>query len=148
MGWDTWNSAQDAKAHRTMGDYLTAQFTMTKRDGTRQEVVASAMGWATSSDRSERVWYAALRVRDDATDYRLGFATPADYVVALVVLVNGQWGKRVGYKAMDEIMGPYERACPAVVLDRLTALSDHRMTEFARKWRDQCRANLATVRAA
>lgn len=148
MGWDTWNSAQDAKAHRTMGDYLTAMFTLTKRDGTRQEVIASGMGHATSSMQSERVWYAALRVRDDATDYRLGFATPSDYVVALVVLVNGQWGKRVGYKAMDEIMGPYERCCPAAVLDRLTPLSDHRMTEFARKWRDECRSALVRGRAA
>ena len=142
MGWDTWDSAQDAKAHATIGDYLAAQYTMTCVDGTRQDVVAWRMGWATSSDRSERVWYAALRVRSDASPFGVCFADARDFTTAVVVLVNGQWGRRVGTKGMDEIMGPYERACPVEVLDRLTPLSDHKGGDYARRWRDECRANL------
>jgi len=47
-----------------------------------------------------------------------------------------------GYKDMDECMGPFECDCPARILDLLTD-TDY---EYAKKWREKCRENLARGR--
>lgn len=140
MGWTSWDTKNDKLRHATAADFLAASYTF-ERNGVRSEVVAHRMVGS--------VWYGAVRVRGEADpNYRAMHVNPDDFTTALVVLTEGTWGGRWGEKGMDECMGPYERACPAVVLDRLTALSDHRMTEFARKWRHECRVALARGRAA
>ena len=43
-----------------------------------------------------------------------------------------------GYKDMDESVGPYNYNCPANILDLLTPTD----SEYANKWREQCRKRL------
>lgn len=56
-------------------------------------------------------------------------------VIALVTLIDG-----AGWKTMDESEGPYRTDCPAAILDMLT---DPPPNEYARNWREACRATLA-----
>lgn len=48
-----------------------------------------------------------------------------------------------GYKAVDESMGPVHRDCPASYLDE----ADEPPNEYAREWREACRANAARRKA-
>lgn len=79
-----------------------------------------------------RVYYAALEVTNDLSDYR--------YVICSVCLTCGKrrgdsHGFNFGYKPMDERMGPAYYDCPDSILDLLTPTND---TE-ANDWRDICR---------
>lgn len=140
MGWSSWNSAQDALTCKTAGDYFARSFTM-ESDGAKQQVIAHR--------RVGSVWYVALRVQGEKTPaYRSMFTTPDDYVTALVLLTTGQWGQGFGYKQMDEMMGPSESRCPADLLDMLTPLTDAEFGQYARQWRERCRAGLAAGRRA
>jgi len=51
-----------------------------------------------------------------------------------------------GYKDMDESMGPNISNCPASILDLLTPVEDHPISEeskkWANEWRERCRKNL------
>jgi hypothetical protein len=72
------------------------------------------------------VIYAAVRSRDQKD------------VFALVLLAERQGG--VLYtKPISEDMGPAEDRCPSRILDLLTAPSN----EYARQWRQRCRARAA-----
>jgi hypothetical protein len=72
------------------------------------------------------VIYAAVRSRE------------GDNVFALVLLAERREG--ILYtKPVSEDMGPAEDRCPAHILDLLTAPSN----DWARKWRERCRARLA-----
>lgn len=76
--------------------------------------------------RYGKVIYAAVRSRD------------SDEVFGLVLLTERENG--VLYtKPVSEDMGPLEDRCPARILDLLTAPSN----DWARKWRERCRARLA-----
>lgn len=59
-------------------------------------------------------------------------------VFGMVFLVDARNGE-VGYKDMDESMGPFYYGASKRVLDALTPTTD----ETALKWREQCRAKLA-----
>ena len=52
-----------------------------------------------------------------------------------------------GYKSMDETYGPNIANCPASILDLLTPVEGHPISdeskEWAKKWRERCRKNLA-----
>ncbi len=49
----------------------------------------------------------------------------------------------MGYKDMDESMGPFESECPERILNLLTP-TEH---EYALKWRRRCRENIARKRS-
>jgi hypothetical protein len=53
-----------------------------------------------------------------------------------------------GYKDMSEDMGPNISNCPASILDLLTPVDEHPISdeskEWAKKWRERCRKNLNT----
>jgi hypothetical protein len=75
------------------------------------------------------VIYAAVRSRDERE------------VFALVLLAERRDG--ILYtKPISEDMGPAEDRCPARILDLLTEPSN----DWARKWRERCRARLAKPR--
>jgi len=64
-------------------------------------------------------------------------------VVAFVFLLQ-YWPKdehNIGYKDMDETMGPCEAECPAKILDLLTELLP--TEEYAAAWRAKCREHIA-----
>lgn len=75
------------------------------------------------------VVYAAVRSKD------------GDEVFGLVLLAERKGG--ILYtKPVSEDMGPAEDRCPARILDLLTEPSN----EYARQWRERCRARLARPR--
>lgn len=75
------------------------------------------------------VIYAAVRARDE------------QQIFGLVLLAERQGG--VLYtKPISEDMGPAEDHCPARILDLLTEPSN----DWARQWRERCRAHLAKPR--
>lgn len=76
--------------------------------------------------RCGRVVYAAVR------------AASAGEVFGLVLLTERRHGL-LYTKPVSEDMGPAEDRCPARILDRLTPPSN----EYAREWRERCRARLA-----
>ncbi len=81
------------------------------------------------SARYGTVIYAAVRSRD------------ANDVFGLVLLAERRGG--ILYtKPISEDMGPAEDRCPAHILDLLTAPSN----DWARKWRERCRARLSRPR--
>ena len=67
-------------------------------------------------------------------------------VSALLCLVDynprSRNGHVFGYRSMGEESGPYEYDCPAAILDMLTPTD----SEYARIWRQKCRARLEKVR--
>lgn len=138
MGWTSWNTRQDKLRFPTAGDYLANSYTRTNSEGGKQTVLSHRMVGG--------VWYAALRVEGQpADDYtRAAHPNPADFVTALVVLTEGTWGGQWSEKGMDESMGPasYASRCPAVILNKLTRLNDHKYTEWGRAWRERCRTAL------
>ena len=52
------------------------------------------------------------------------------------------------YKDMDESVGPCESSCPERLLDRLEELVPEPPNEYARQWRERCRAEIATKERA
>jgi hypothetical protein len=75
------------------------------------------------------VIYAAVRARDE------------QQIFGLVLLAERQGG--ILYtKPISEDMGPSEDRCPARILDLLTEPSN----DWARQWRERCRARLAKPR--
>lgn len=88
-----------------------------------------------------RTAYMAVEItrRDKATG-RLDTATRK--VVAFVFLLDYRSSDPdydMGYKDMDESVGPYESECPARILKLLTP-TDH---EYAVQWRQRCWDNIA-----
>jgi hypothetical protein len=89
--------------------------------------------------------YMAVRIK--AADL-----TSSDYVpdaegrvtVGVVVLTDAKGGE-IGWKDMDEGMGPNESSCPAKVLNALSELTPD-AGGHAKDWRARCRANLAARR--
>lgn len=67
--------------------------------------------------------------------------------IALVILTEGQHGGEVGYKDMDETMGPNEDACPVELLDMLSPLKPDAET-YAADWRARCRQRAARAKSS
>ena len=91
------------------------------------------------------VLYAVLE--SDDKDSRFTHDANGKYRTCLVFLINrrtGRDGMNFGYKDICETMGPYECGCPARLLDLLSTTTD----EYANKWRESCRANIAKAKAA
>lgn len=78
-------------------------------------------------------YYAALEITNKATGAR--------QVTARVDVLDyhGRGDHGFCYKSMDEGMGPYHSKCPARILDLLTDAPN----EYAARWREDCRRNLA-----
>lgn len=73
---------------------------------------------------------------------------PKGYTFGLVVLINDRVenGKRreIFYKEMDESQGPNYYDCPESVLSRLSPVESLQgSTEYAKGWRDKCRARIS-----
>ena len=124
MGWLFMRSLG---GHATPKAYLDDQFTYAREDR-RSRVLASGLV-------AMRTYYAAVE--------HITVSTGAREVWALVCLVRynrrDREGFVFGYKDMEESMGPCEDACPAKVLDLLTATDN----AHALNWRSRCRARLA-----
>jgi hypothetical protein len=124
MGWLFMRSLG---GHATPKAYLDDQFTYAREDR-RSRVLASGLV-------AMRTYYAAVE--------HITVSTGAREVWALVCLVRynrrDREGFVFGYKDMEESMGPCEDACPAKVLDLLTATDN----AHALDWRSRCRARLA-----
>ena len=129
MGWTTTCTYSGGGIRR----YLDAEFASDHPDYPRREVLKSAMKGSTE-------YYAALRRTHRDTGKTLTFA--------LVVLVSYKPreadGYTLGWKDMDESMGPYITNCPASILDLL----DPPTNENAKRWREACRARAARVTLA
>jgi len=73
------------------------------------------------------------------------------YVWAAVFMLNytRDYDYNFGYKDMDETYGPNISNCPASILDLLTPLEDHPISDesrgWAAAWRERCRKNLNTT---
>jgi hypothetical protein len=124
MGWLFMRSLGD---HATPKAYLDDQFSYA-RDDHRSRVLVSGLV-------AMRTYYAAVE--------HIIVSTGAREVWALVCLVRynrrDREGFIFGYKDMAESMGPYEDACPARVLDQLTATDNANALD----WRARCRDRLA-----
>lgn len=69
-----------------------------------------------------------------------------EYRGALVILTEDSGGQ-VGYKDMDETMGPNEDACPVDLLDMLSPLKPDAETYVA-DWRARCRQRAARAKSS
>ena len=122
MGWLFMRSLG---GHPTPKAYLDDQFSYAREEH-RSRVLVSGLAM--------RTYYAAVE--------HIIVSTGAREVWALVCLVRynrrDREGFIFGYKDMAESMGPYEDACPARVLDRLTATDNANALD----WRSRCRARL------
>jgi len=129
MGWTTTCTYHGGGIRR----YLDAEFSSDHPDYPRREILKSAMKGSTE-------YYAALRTTSRETDKALTFA--------LVVLVSYKPrepdGYTLGWKDMDESMGPYITNCPVSILELL----DPPVNENAKIWRETCRARAARVKRA
>lgn len=70
-------------------------------------------------------------------------AREPDKVFALVMPFS-RYGDEFIVKEQDEGMGPYDASAPAKILDLLTPTD----SEYANRWRESCRENLAKREAA
>ena len=143
MGWivkSRWNSPQGHAAEKAE---ILKLFTVTA-DAAAQGVAYDVL----QASKVGSTWYVAAKVTGQA--YRPTCYVPdADgtVTVAFVILTsraNGEWG----YKDMDECAGPREAKAPASLLDKLSALQDGDAAQYARAWRDHCRAYAARVKPA
>lgn len=127
MGWTTTCTYRGGGIRR----YLDAEFTSDDPEFPRWEILKSAMKGMTE-------YYAALRRTDRVTGATLTFA--------LVVLVSYKPrdpdGYTLGWKEMDESMGPTIINCPGSLLDLL----DPPTNDNARLWRDSCRGREARLK--
>lgn len=69
------------------------------------------------------------------------FRTSSGEVLGLVVLTDRRGGQ-FGYKLISEDMGPCESDCPAAILN---LLSNPAPNDWARAWRERCRAKHAAA---
>jgi hypothetical protein len=79
------------------------------------------------------VHYAAIERVKKETGERKVFAT------VILTEPHGRSGNNFCWKDMDESVGPTEDSCPARILDLLTETEG----EYARNWRERCRARVA-----
>ena len=128
MGWLYMRSLE---GHATPKAYLDAQFSYDRDTGSSRVLASSLVGlrtysaaveWLTAGGGEREVWGLVCLVRYNPRDRE---------------------GLVFGYKDMSETMGPCESACPARILDLLTATDNG----YALAWRARCRAGLA-ARAA
>lgn len=84
--------------------------------------------------------YAAVEVIVKETGHRYVFAA------AYMLNYTRESYYNFGYKDMDETYGPNIANCPASILDLLTPVDEHPISdeskEWAKKWRERCRKNL------
>lgn len=120
-----WTSFEVTKGRKT-ADVIAEEF------GSNYEIVEHAT--------KGRAFYAAVRRKDTGRTF------------AAVVLVNrrsnGRWAPTVefAYKDQTESMGPVDAEAPAKVLDALDPVEDlyeGSSREWAAKWRQRCRENIA-----
>ncbi|NJM50250.1 MAG: hypothetical protein HC843_04650 [Sphingomonadales bacterium] len=120
-----WTFVGGYKAQKTPKLYLDEQFTC-KRDNIAQTVLASTL-------HKRREYYAAVCSHDKQTKRSRIFA-----VVYLIKLMpSASDGLYLGYKDMDETMGPYHYNCPSKILNMLSPTEN----ESAKEWRAKCREN-------
>ena len=122
-----WLYMQSLGRHSGPRAYLDDQFT-SETETVRSTVLRSALV-------KMRTYYAAVeQIRSDK---------PRE-VFAVVCLVRynprDAQGYIFGYKDQTEHVGPCEAECPAAILDLLTPTD----AEYAAKWRERCRAAIAT----
>jgi len=72
---------------------------------------------------------------------RVTAATGERFTFALVCLLDRNSGLGFGYKQTDEGAEPFDCACPAAILDRLSPSND----PGALRWRAACRDRLAGI---
>ena len=115
--------------HTSAKSYLDAQFTY---DRPQDDGSSHGLKVLASACPGNRVYYAATQVITDGK--------PGE-VFAIVCLVrwnpHDKEGFILGYKDMEESMGPHEADCPARILDLLTSTDK----QYALDWRARCRAN-------
>lgn len=123
MGWLYTSSG----SHKTATSYLDAQFTYERTDEETGEKYGLRV--LRSACVGNRVYYAA------AQQFRGKVVNPTFAIVCLV-----RWNPRnsegltIGYKDMDESMGPYEAECPLNILEMLGSTD----CPSALQWRRKC----------
>lgn len=85
------------------------------------------------------VHYAAIERIEKATSNRVVFAT----VILTKSFKADRYGHNFCWKDMDESMGPCEDNCPERILNLLTETD----SEYAREWRQRCRAKAEARKA-
>jgi len=119
MGWTTMRKPDD------VAEWFREKFTRKNENGTRRVLDVAIV------NRSEA--YAAVEdTKPDGT--REVWA--ATYLIQFYP--NAADGCTFGYKDMSEHMGPGIASCPARILDLLTPTD----SEYANRWREDCRARL------
>lgn len=124
MGWTFYPKPANVKAD------LDQQLTWASETGTRR-VLDSAIVAASE-------YYAAV-------EYIAPDGTRAVWAAVFMLRFNPKAadGYTFGYKDMDETVGPYCRRCPIRILDLLTETQ----SEYAKQWRESCRAYHAARKA-
>jgi hypothetical protein len=111
--------------HRAKGETNRAHF--------ERELLSNPDYGIVQCASKNKVFYAAVRTISTGE------------VWALVVLMHWRRGQfNFAYKDLCETMGPTVADAPATVLDALTPTDN----DYAREWRERCRANLARSDAA
>ena len=123
------------------------------------------MGWTSlhrAAGTSDREWCQSevlgerYRIEDCAT-VGSGFyaiCVPTDgreeprAIMAVVAVKRTRDYYNFTYKDMDESVGPCESSCPERLLDRLEELVPEPPNEYARQWRERCRAEISTKKRA
>lgn len=113
-----------------------------------KDVVQALFAWEDSKWKVEPMSAAIVKLR---TAYlavrRANKETGVSYVFAAVVLLDLRVSERhdLGFKDMDESVGPCEAECPEKILRLLTPLDDPSYPEandWAREWRERCWDNI------
>ena len=112
------------KGHKKPKDYFDHILTAEDESGSNTVLKSAVIG---------RVWYGAIQ--------RTLKPTGSTYVIAGIISFSYRpkdpSGEILVYKTMDETMGPVQAQCPPSILKLLT----DPLNEYAKEWRDQCRAN-------
>ena len=126
-----WLYMQSLKGYSGPRQYLDAQFTFSRPELTSRVLRSALVGM--------RVYYAAIEHIRHEKNERMVFAA----VCLVRYNRRDREGYILGYKDMDETMGPNESNCPEAILDLLTPTE----YPYAQAWRARCRENAAARRA-
>lgn len=122
MGWVSYHATFYKKGAIDRKAECDNEMTATSENGTKWEVLKSAMRGST--------YYAAVkRTNPDGSSYVFG--------VVCLTSVDRKDYDNFAYKDMDETMGSYKYDCPLSILDLLSPTDN----EYALEWRKKCREN-------